>query len=107
VTEFPPPGKNKVGTSTATEAERDLARQLLALASGPLDWSRYRHTSSSELAALIEAKVAQQPLPRPADEPAVVLRLIDALKQSVEAAQNGGEANQSKARKPRRRRAMA
>jgi DNA end-binding protein Ku len=38
--------QEQVGTSTATEAERDPARQLLALASGPLDWSRYRDTSS-------------------------------------------------------------
>jgi DNA end-binding protein Ku len=99
--------QEQVGAATATEAERDLARQLLALASGPLDWSRYRDTSAAELAALIEAKVAQQPLPKPADEPAVVLRLLDALKQSVEAAQRGRDANQSKGRKPQRWRALA
>ena len=99
--------QEQAGTSTASEAERDLARQLLALASGPLDWSRYRDTSAAELAALIEAKVARQPLPKPADEPVVVLRLLDALKQSIEAAQRGQDANESKARKPRRRKAMA
>jgi hypothetical protein len=44
-----------VGASAASDAERDLARQLLALASGPLDWGRYRDTSAEELAALVEA----------------------------------------------------
>jgi non-homologous end joining protein Ku len=34
-----------------TEAERTLARQLLALASAPLDWGRYPDRSAEELAA--------------------------------------------------------
>ena len=42
-------------------AELDLACQLIALAGGPLDWSRYRDTSADELAALVEAKIAAQP----------------------------------------------
>jgi DNA end-binding protein Ku len=66
----------------ATEAERTLARQLLALASTPLDWARYPDCSAEELAALIQAKIAQQPPATPAEEPAV-LNLLDALKQSV------------------------
>jgi Uncharacterized conserved protein len=45
----------------ASDAERALAGQLIALASGPVDWARYRDTSAEELAALIEAKRAQQP----------------------------------------------
>jgi DNA end-binding protein Ku len=50
----------------STEAERTLARQLLALASAPLDWSRYPDRSAEELSALIQAKIAQQP---PASQP--------------------------------------
>jgi hypothetical protein len=55
--------------------------------SGPTDGSLHRSSGchsdqSNALAALIEAKVARQPLPKPADEPAVMLRLMDALKQS-------------------------
>ena len=90
--------------SAASEAERELARQLIALASTPLDWTRYRDTSAEELAALIEAKVAKQPPPSPADEPVLVLHLMDALKQSIEQARNG-TAEPAKSRKPRGRRA--
>jgi DNA end-binding protein Ku len=93
-----------VPASAATDAERDLANQLIALASGAPDWARYRDTSAEELAALIEAKIAQRPAAAPADEP-VVLRLLDALKQSVAAASDGISANGSKGRKPRGRRA--
>jgi DNA end-binding protein Ku len=69
-----------------TEAERALARQLLALASAPLAWARYPDCSAEELAALIQAKIAQQPPAAPVEEP-VVLNLLDALKQSVAASQ--------------------
>jgi DNA end-binding protein Ku len=91
---------------TATETEQALAGQLIALASGPVDWGRYRDTSAEELAALIEAKRAQQPPAAVADEP-VVLRLLDALQQSVAAARQGLESVEPKARKPRSRRATA
>jgi DNA end-binding protein Ku len=89
-----------------TEAERTLARQLLALASAPLDWGRYPDRSAEELAALIQAKIAQQPPAAPAEEP-VVLNLLDALKQSVAASQADKGAQSSAAapsRKPRGRR---
>jgi DNA end-binding protein Ku len=91
-------------TSTVTAAERALAGQLIALASGPVEWARYRDTRAEELAALIEAKRAQQTPPAVAEEP-VVLRLLDALQQSVAAARRDSEAAEPKARKLRRRRA--
>jgi DNA end-binding protein Ku len=91
--------------SAATDSERQLAEQLIALASGPVDWGRYRDTSAEELAALVEAKRARQPAPTAAEEP-TVLRLLDALKQSVAAARQG-ESSASKARKARARRATA
>jgi DNA end-binding protein Ku len=92
--------------SAATESERQLAEQLIALASGPVDWERYRDTSAEELAALVEAKRARQPAPTAAEEP-TVLRLLDALKQSVAAARQGSESSATKARKPRARRVTA
>jgi DNA end-binding protein Ku len=90
--------------SAATDSERQLAEQLIALASGPVDWERYQDTSAAELAALVEAKRARQPAPKAAEEP-TVLRLLDALKQSVAAARQRPESSQ--ARKPRARRATA
>ena len=92
--------------STATPAERELAAELIALASTPLDWSRYRDTSAEELAHLLQAKIAQQPPAAAADEPVAVLQLLDALKQSVAAVENRGPAA-GKPRKPRARRATA
>jgi non-homologous end joining protein Ku len=91
----------------STEAERTLASQLLALASAPLDWSRYPDRSAEEWAALIQAKIAQQPPAVPADEP-VVLTLLEALKQSVAQAGQSEPVAQTTAapqsRKPRARR---
>jgi DNA end-binding protein Ku len=92
---------------TATDSERALAGQLIALASGPVDWGRYRDSSAEELAALIAAKRAQQPPQAVVDEP-VVLSLLEDLKQSMAAAQpESAEPAAPKARKPRRRRATA
>jgi DNA end-binding protein Ku len=90
----------------ASAAERALANQLIALSSGAVDWGCYRDTSAEELAALLQAKIAQQPPTAPAEEP-VVLSLLDALKQSVaqvEQAETSPETTTAKARKPRARR---
>jgi DNA end-binding protein Ku len=84
----------------ATPGEQELAAQLIALSSGPLEWARYRDTSAEELAALLQAKIADRPLVA-AEEPVAVLQLLDALKQSVAAAGNG------KGRKPKARRVTA
>ena len=92
--------------AAATDSERQLAEQLIALASGPVDWERYRDTSAEELAVLVEAKRARQPAPTAAEEP-TVLRLLDALKQSVAAARQGSGSSAIKARKPRPRRVTA
>jgi DNA end-binding protein Ku len=90
-----------------TEAERTLAGQLIALASAPLDWARYPDRSAEELAALIQAKIAQQPPTAPAEEPAV-LNLLEALQQSVAQARQAEPVAQTTAaspsRKPRARR---
>jgi DNA end-binding protein Ku len=91
--------------SAASAAERALASQLLALSGGPLDWGRYRDTRAEELAALLQAKIAQQPVAAPADEP-VLLPLLEALKQSVAhvSPQETAGAAAASARKPRVRR---
>ena len=90
-----------------TEAERMLARQLIALASLPLDWARYPDRSAEEVAALIQAKIARQPPAVAAEEP-VLLNLLEALQQSVAQASQAQPAAQpsatSQARKPRARR---
>lgn len=93
--------------AAATEAERALARQLIALASAPLDWGRYRDSGAEELAALIQAKMAQQPPAAPVEEP-VFLNLLEALQQSVAQASQPQTVAQTsaaaKSRKPRARR---
>jgi len=95
-----------VGIGGGTTGGRALAAQLVAPGSGPADWARYRDTSAEELAALLQAKVADQPPPAAAEEPAAILQLLDALQQSVAAADNGTPAP-AKGRKPRARRASA
>ena len=92
--------------SVATPAERELATELIALASAPLDWSRYRDTTAEELTNLLQAKIAKQPAVVPADEPVAVLQLLDALKQSVASAESRTPPN-GKPRKPRARRVTA
>src|SRR6516165_61380 len=47
-----------LSAAKATPGEQELAAQLIALSSGPLDWARYRDTSAEELAALLQAKIA-------------------------------------------------
>jgi len=54
---------------------------LIEAASGAVVWEFYRDESAAELRTLVEAKLQGQPAP--ADEPAVVLPLLEALKQSV------------------------
>src|SRR6516164_262180 len=98
--------ESNLTAGVATPAEQELAAQLIALSSGPLDWSRYRDTSAEELACLLQAKIAEQPAAAPAEEPVAVLQLLDALKQSVAAAGNATHAT-DKGRKPKARRVTA
>jgi DNA end-binding protein Ku len=71
--------------SAATPEERRLAGQLIDAASGPLDWSRYRDTTTADLTALIEAKIAKRAVTAATDEPVAVLQFLAALQQSVAA----------------------
>ena len=71
---------------------------MIALAGGPLDWSRYRDTSADELAALVEAKIAAQPPLTSPDEPTLV-HLLESLKRSVAEAK-GAEAKGASSGRP-------
>jgi DNA end-binding protein Ku len=63
--------------------ELNLACTLIDSASGPLDWSRLRDDTPEKLAQLIEAKLEGREVAAAEEEPAQVLQLLDALKQSV------------------------
>jgi non-homologous end joining protein Ku len=96
----------EIRDSGATVEELQLARQLLAAASGPLEWTRYRDTNAEELAALLEAKIAGH-TPTVAEEPTTIKMgpLVEALKQSVLSVAGPTEAAQRAPRKagPRRK----
>jgi non-homologous end joining protein Ku len=79
------PAFGQAGAAASPE-ELQLASMLIDSASGSLDWSQYRDDTAAELRALVEAKLAGQPLADSAEEPAAILSLLDALKQSVAAA---------------------
>lgn len=81
--------------------ELQLAGMLIDSASGAVDWAQYRDDMPDKLAALVEAKVAGRELAPPAEEPLQVLKLLDALKQSVACAQN--QAAETGKRKSQRR----
>jgi DNA end-binding protein Ku len=91
--------------SGAAKAEEiRLMRLLLDAGGGPLDWSRFRDDATEELTALLDAKIAGQPLAAPVDEPVVALHLLEALKQSVAATQNQRRTVPAKTRNPSSRR---
>lgn len=88
-----------------TEAELGMAHQLVQSLAGDFEPSDYRNEHRAQLRAMLEAKAAgQEPAwPEPAPE-APVLDLIEALRQSLDAAKaDGGRA--AKAARPRRSRA--
>jgi DNA end-binding protein Ku len=75
------------------EDEARLAGLLVEAASPrALPWAAYRDDTADQLAALVEAKLQGCPLPVAAPEEVPVLRLLDALRQSVAEAQKRQEA---------------
>jgi DNA end-binding protein Ku len=99
---------SELGSAAATDEELQLAGTLIDSASRPVDWSQYRDDTAEQLTALVEAKIAGQPLTPPTEEPAQVLHLLDALKQSVADAARQRSAStparKTKRRKPKSRR---
>ncbi len=68
-----------------SDAEKDLAGQLIDAQSQPVNWSEYRDDRAEQLAVLVQAAIEQRP-PTPA--PAAVspmLPLLEALRKSVAA----------------------
>lgn len=95
-----PTGNTDLHGGAANAEEIRLLRLLLDAGSGPLDWSRFRDDATEELTALLQAKIAGQPLAAPVDEPVVALQLLEALKHSVAATQNLPRTAPSKTQKP-------
>ena len=81
---------------SALSEEHRLAGLLIEAASGAVAWESYRDESAAELRTLVEVKLQGQPAP--ADEPAVILPLLEALKQSV-----GTAAKETRSIRPPRR----
>jgi DNA end-binding protein Ku len=66
-----------------SDAERQLAGQLMEAASQPIPWSEYRDDTKDKVLALVEATLQGRTLEAPVAEETPVLRLLDALQQSV------------------------
>ena len=64
-------------------AERDLAGQLIDAHTTPINWSDYRDDSAEHLTALVQSTLAGHAPAEQIVEEATVLRLFDALQQSV------------------------
>lgn len=95
------PWEAELPPTTPSEEERNLAGMLVDSASGPVDWSRLRDDTPEKLAELIEAKLEGREVQAAAEEPVQVLKLLDALKQSV--ARAVGKKASRKPRKGKRR----
>ena len=80
-----------------TDAEFDMARQLVQSLAGAFDPADYRNEHRAQLRALLEAKAAGQEIAWPEPEPeAPVLDLMEALRQSLAVAKPAGEPARSR-----------
>ncbi len=68
---------------TCNEGELELAETLIESFTAPVNWSELRDDTTEKLAALVDAKVAGHEITAPAEEPAQLLSLVEALKKSV------------------------
>ena len=85
--------------------ELRLAGVLIEAASGEVDWGAYRDTTAQELRALVEAKLQGHKAQEGGRPARAILPLLEALQQSVAAAQTQGErAGRGKRRAARQRR---
>ena len=92
--------ESELPAAVGTPEEVQLALTIIDGA-GPVAWPDYRDATAEELTALIEAKIAGRALAAPlTEEPAAVLQLLDALKQSVAAVQEKPPAAKAKTKKP-------
>jgi DNA end-binding protein Ku len=87
----------------AASEELRLAGLLIDAAGGAVDWGTYRDEAAQDLRALLDLKLQGQPAVAPEPD-RMVLPLLEALQQSVAAAQVDDRAGpRGKARAPRRR----
>jgi DNA end-binding protein Ku len=85
------PREAELSSNPTNQEELELACTLIDSATTALDWSHYHDDTADKMSALIEAKVEGQELVAPTEEPVQVLKLLDALKQSVTAASGKGK----------------
>ncbi|HEY7196211.1 MAG TPA: Ku protein [Gaiellaceae bacterium] len=77
-----------VGETGTGDPELEMAKQLVESLVGDFDPEEYENEYRGDLRRMLEAKLAGQEIERPEPAaPAPVIDLMDALKQSVEAAQ--------------------
>ena len=89
--------------AASSPEELNLACALIDSARGPLDWSRLQDDTPQKLMQLIEAKLEGREMAAAEEEPAQVLQLLDALKQSVAQAAGKKASPGGKTRSRRRR----
>jgi DNA end-binding protein Ku len=76
--------ESELRLSATTDDEAKLAGLLIESASPvAIPWADFRDDTADQLAALVEAKLQNRPLPEPAEEEVTVGNLLDALKRSV------------------------
>jgi DNA end-binding protein Ku len=75
----------KISATKADSAQLDLARQLIKSYTRPLDLSQYTDSYEAAVRELVEAKLANKPLPKetPAKARGKVVDLMSALRQSL------------------------
>jgi len=79
--------EEELRASAIGAAESRLAGLLIDACSQPVRWSEYRDDSAEQLTALVEAKLQGRTPEAPAVEETPILSLLDALQQSVAAAE--------------------
>jgi DNA end-binding protein Ku len=76
--------ESELRLSATTDDEAKLAGLLIEAATPvAIPWADFRDDTADQLAALVEAKLQNRPLPEPAEEEVSVGNLLDALKRSV------------------------
>ena len=89
-----------VGDTEVKDAELELARQVIDSLTGDFDPTELESEYRQDLRAMLEAKLDGQEIkrPEPAEEETPVIDLMEALRQSVDEAQQKKPASRSKAK---------
>jgi DNA end-binding protein Ku len=97
-----------VGETEVSDPELEMARQLVSSMVGDFDPEEFVNEYRGELRAMLDAKLEGKEIsvPEPA-EPAPVIDLMDALKESVSQAQKAKKAETSKKAPARKKRAAS